>query len=178
MTMSLQQKKAIVREVNESASSASSLILVDFRGMNVAEITEMRNLARDIGVQLRVVRNTLTKRALEGTDHACLNDALAGPSMLAFSPEEPSAAARMLRDYARRCQALQVRAISIAGQLRYGEDLAKIASLPTRDEAIAILMSTMTAPVSRLAWTLKEAPSKLVRTLFAIRERKEPYRES
>ena len=178
MTLSLQQKKAIVREVKEAASSALSLISVDFRGMNVAEMTEIRNLARDAGVQLRVVRNTLTKRALEDTEHACLNDTLAGPSMLAFSPEEPSAVARLLRDYAKQCQALQVRAISIAGQLHGGEDLEKIASLPTRDEGIATLMSTMMAPVSGLARTLKEVPSKLVRTLSAIRERKESHRES
>lgn len=172
MPLNIDQKRAVVAELNETAKSASSTLVADFSGVNVTELTGMRARARESGVEVRVIRNTLAKRAFEGTDHACLHDALIGPTMLAFSREDPAAAARLFKEFAAECDELDVRAISLGGRLHDGAELSKIASMPTRDEAIAQLMGVMKAPVAKLARTIKEVPSKLVRTLLAVRDQK------
>jgi len=108
VALGLEQKQQIVAEVNEVAASALSAVVADYRGLTVAEMTEMRAKARESGVYLRVVRNTLAKRAVEGTDYACLDETLVGPSLLAFSTEDPGSAARLLKDYAKELDALEV----------------------------------------------------------------------
>ncbi len=173
MALRLAQKQAIVAEVNEAAASALSAVLSDYRGLTVEEMTALRAKARASGVYLKVIRNSLAKRALEGTDYECLDEALVGPTMLAFSQEEPGSAARLLKDYAKDHDALEVKALSIGGQLLAADEIDRIAKLPTLDEARAILMSVMLAPITKLARTLNEVPGKLVRTLAAIRDSKE-----
>ena len=173
MALRLAQKQAIVAEVSEAAASALSAVLSDYRGLTVEEMTALRAKARASGVYLRVVRNSLAKRALAGTDYECLGEALVGPSMLAFSQEEPGSAARLLKDYAAEYDALEVKALSIGGLLLAAGEIERIATLPTLDGARAMLMSVMLAPITKLARTFNEVPGKLVRTLAAVRDSKE-----
>ncbi|MBB3170208.1 50S ribosomal protein L10 [Simiduia aestuariiviva] len=160
MALGLEDKKAIVAEVQEAAKSALSAVVADARGVTVSNMTALRKEARDNGVWLRVVRNTLARRAVEGTDFACLNDAFVGPTLIAFSNEHPGAGARILRDFAKTNDKLELKSAAFEGGL---VDVNLLASLPTYDEAIAKLMSVM-----------KEAAAgKLVRTIAAIRDQKE-----
>lgn len=173
MALKLEDKKAIVAEVSEAAGSALSAVLADYRGLNVAEMTELRVKARESNVYLRVIRNTLARRAVAGTEFECLTEAFTGPSLLALSVEDPGAAARLMKDFAKGHDNLQVRALAIGGELLDPSRLEALASLPTRDEALAILMGTMLAPITKLAQTLNEVPGKLVRTVDAVRIQKE-----
>jgi large subunit ribosomal protein L10 len=173
MALRLADKQAIVAEVNEAANSALSAVVSDYRGLTVDQMTQMRAKARESGVYLRVVRNTLAKRAVAGTEYECLTETLVGPTMFAFSREDPGSAARLIKDCAKEFNALEVKALSIGGQLLGPGDIDRLASLPTRDEAIALLMAVMQAPVTKLARTLNEVPGKLVRTLAAVRDQKQ-----
>lgn len=173
MALRLEDKKAIVAEVAEVAKNATSAIAAEYAGLTVAQLTDLRRSAREAGVQVRVVRNTLARRAFEGTRFACMQDALVGPLVLAFSKEEPGTGARVIKEFVKRCDKLQVKAISFDGQLLAASDLNKLASLPTRDEAISQLMSVMQAPITKLVRTLAEPHGKLVRTIAAIRDQKQ-----
>ncbi len=173
MALRLEQKREIVAEVNQAAASALSAVLADYRGLTVSEMTEMRAKARKSGVYLRVVRNTLAKRAVEGTQYECLNEAFVGPTLLAFSTDEPGSAARLIKDCVKDYDALEVKALSIDGELLDAGQLDRVAKLPTKDEAIALLMAVMQAPITKLARTLKEVPGKLVRTVAAVRDAKQ-----
>jgi len=168
----LEDKQTIVSEVNEAAGSALSAVLADYRGLTVAEMTELRSKARTSGIYLRVVRNTLAKRAIDGTPYECLRDALTGPTLVAFSYSEPGAAARLLRDYGKDREALNVKAISIGGDLFDSGQLDRIASLPNRDEAITMVLGLLLAPITKLARTVNEVPGRVVRTLAAVGEQK------
>ena len=160
MALRLEDKKAIVAEVNEVAKGALSAVVADARGVTVGAMAGLRKQAREAGVYVKVVRNTLAKRAVEGTEYECLNDVFKGPSLVAFSTEHPGAAARIFKDFAKEQEHFEVRAAAFDGAVVDAEVLAK---LPTKDEAIARLMSAM-----------KEASAgKLVRTLAALREQKE-----
>jgi len=160
VALGLEDKKAIVAEVQEAAQGALSAVVADSRGVSVSDMTALRKQARENGVWLRVVRNTLAKRALEGTDYECLNDSFVGPSIIAFSNEHPGAGARILKDFAKGNDKFELKSAAFEGSQ---VDVAMLASLPTYDEAIAKLMSVM-----------KEASAgKLVRTLAAVREQKE-----
>lgn len=172
MALNLQAKEAIVTQTREVAESSVSAVVADYRGMTVTQLTEMRKRAREQGVTLQVIRNTLARRAFEGTDYACLNEALSGPTMLGFSEDEPGTGARLFRDYMREVPELEVKALTINGELYAAEELGKVASLPTKEEALAQLLSVMKAPVAKLAQTLNAVPSKLVRTLAAIKDLK------
>ena len=173
MALKLEQKQTIVAEVNEAAGSALSAVLADYRGLTVAQMIQMRAKARASGVYLRVVRNTLAKRAIEGTEYECLSEAFVGPTLLAFSQQDPGSAARLLEDYAKEFEVLEVKALSIGGELLGADQLSRVAKLPTRDEALALLMSVMLAPVTKLVRTLNEVPAKLVRTVAAVRDQKQ-----
>lgn len=173
VALRLEQKREIVAEVKQAAASALSAVLADYRGLTVSEMTEMRAKARKSGVYLRVVRNTLAKRAVEGTQYECLNEAFVGPTLLAFSTDEPGSAARLIKDCAKDYDALEVKALSIDGELLDAGQLDRVAKLPTKDEAIALLMAVMQAPITKLARTLKEVPGKLVRTVAAVRDAKQ-----
>lgn len=160
MALGLEDKKAIVAEVQEAAQGALSAVVADSRGVEVADMTALRKEARENGVWLKVVRNTLARRAVEGTDYACLQDAFVGPSIIAFSTEHPGAGARILKAFAKDNDNLELKVAAFEGEL---VDVGFLASLPTYDEAIAKLMACM-----------KEAAAgKLCRTIAAIRDQKE-----
>lgn len=173
MTLRLDGKKAIVAEVAEVAKHSTSVVAAQYSGLTVSQLTELRKKARESGVYMKVVRNTLARRAFEGTQFACMDSALVGPLVLAFSKDEPGAAARVFKEYAKKWEKLEVKALSIDGQLLPGTDLGRLASLPTRNEAIAQLMSVMIAPVTKLVRTLAEPHAKLVRTIAAVRDKKQ-----
>jgi|TARA_R110002050_G_scaffold21635_4_gene59693 large subunit ribosomal protein L10 len=160
VALGLEDKKAIVAEVQEAANNALSAVVADSRGVEVGDMTALRKEARENGVWLKVVRNTLARRAVEGTDYACLQDTFKGPSILAFSTEHPGAGARILQNFAKGNDNFELKAAAFEGEV---VDIAMLASLPTYDEAIAKLMMCM-----------KEAAAgKLVRTIAAVRDQKE-----
>ena len=173
MALTLELKKAVVTEVAEVARGALSAIAAEYRGLSVAEMTNLRVNARIAGVYMRVVRNTLARRAFEGTDFACMNDSLSGPLILAFSREEPGSAARVMRDYAKENDKLVIKLVSFGGKLLEISDVGRLADLPTKDEAISQLLSVMMAPIAKLVRTLAEPQAKLVRTLAAVRDQKQ-----
>lgn len=173
MPLNLEQKKAVVAEVAEVASSAYSAIAAEYRGLSVGEMTELRVKARESGVYLRVVKNSLARRAIEDTEFACMKDELTGPLVIAFSQEDPGAAARVIKDFAKDHSKLVVKVISIGGELLAPSDLETLSKMPTYDQAISMLMAVMKAPVEKLARTMNEVPGKLVRTVAAIRDAKE-----
>lgn len=173
MALRLEDKKAIVAEVAEVATNALSVVAADYRGLPVGNMTKLRAEARKAGVYMRVVRNTLARRALEGTEFDCLKDALVGPLLLAFSQNEPGAAAKLIRDFMKTNDKLQVKALAIGGKLLDAKQLDAVAKLPSKDEAISSLMSVMLAPVSKFVRTLAEPHAKLVRTIAAVRDQKQ-----
>lgn len=173
VAIGLEDKKAIVAEVNETATSALSLVIADARGVTVANMTALRQSARDNAVVLRVVRNTLARRALTGTDFECASEALVGPSLLGFSMEDPGAAARLFKEFAKEQKNFEVKALAVSGQMLGADQLDVLAKLPTREQALSMLMSVMKAPVTKLVQTMNEVPGKLVRTLAAVRDQKE-----
>lgn len=173
MPLSFEGKKALVAEVNGVASKAHSLIAAEYRGLSVAEMDELRRKARNDGVYLRVVKNTLARRALEGTDFECMREGLQGPLMLAFSLDDPGAAARVLKEFGRSHERLQVQLVAFGGRLMERSAVDRLASLPTRDQALAMLLGVMKAPLARLVRTMAEPQAKLARTLAAVREQKE-----
>jgi large subunit ribosomal protein L10 len=167
MALRLEDKKAFVKEVNAVAGESLSAVAAEYRGLTVAEMTELRRDARNAGVYLRVVKNTLARRAVQGTDFECMQDTLKGPLLLAFSKEDPGAAARVIKDFAKEHEALLAVSLSIGGQLMPGSDLGKLAELPTLDQARGILLGMMMAPMSKLVRTLAEPPAMLARTMSA-----------
>jgi large subunit ribosomal protein L10 len=173
VTLRLEDKKAIVAEVALVAKDATSVIAAEYNGLTVAQLTSLRKSAREAGVYMRVVRNTLASRAFEGTSFVCMQPALVGPLLLAFSKDEPSAGARLIKDFVKTNEKLKVTALSIDGKLLPATDLAALASLPTRNEAISQLMSVMLGPITKFVRTLAEPHSKFVRTLAAVRDQKQ-----
>lgn len=162
MAIKLEDKQAIVAEVNEAAKTALSAVVADARGVSVSAMTGLRKEAREAGVYIRVVRNTLVRRAVEGTDYAVLNDVFVGPTLIAFSNEHPGAAARIFKEFAKGEEKFEIKAAAFEGKLIPASDINVLASLPTYDEAVAQLMSV-----------IQGATSKLARTLAAIRDQKE-----
>lgn len=173
MALRLEDKQAIVADVAKVASSALSAVVADYHGLTVEEMTELRNQARAQGVYLRVIRNTLLKRAIVGSEYECLDEVLVGPTILAFSQEDLGSAARVVKDFAKQHDQLEVKALAVGGKLLAASQIDVLAKLPTRDEALALLMSVMQAPVTKLARTMNEVPSKAVRVIAAVRDQKE-----
>ncbi len=171
--LTLEDKKAIVADVALRAQAAHAAIAAEYRGLTVADMTELRSKAREAGVYLRVVKNTLARRALEGTEFDCMRQSLSGPLLLAFSGEEPAAPARVLTDFAKAHDQLVIRVVALRGKLLEPGDAERLAKMPTKDEAIAMLMGVMKAPVEKLVRTLAEPANKLARTLAAVRDQKE-----
>ncbi len=167
MALRLEDKKALVAEVSAVAGEATSAVAAEYRGLTVAEMTELRAEARNAGVYLRVVKNTLACRAIEGTDFECMQDTLKGPLLLAFATDDPGAAARVIKGFAKEHDALQAVSLSAGGQLLPASDLSKLADLPTLDQARAMLLGVMTAPMGQLARTLAEPAAMLARTMSA-----------
>jgi len=175
MSLNLAEKQAVVTEVAKVAASAHSAIAAEYRGLSVAQITNLRVKARETGVYLRVVKNTLARRAVQGTEFECLQSSLVGPLILAFSQQDPGAAARLFKEFLKEKanDKLIVKALAVGGRAFPASELDRLASLPTRDEAISLLMATLRAPLDKFARTLNEIPGKLVRTFDAIRQQKE-----
>ncbi len=173
MALSLEQKKAVVAGVAEVAKQAYSAVAAEYRGLTVEEMTELRTKADQDSVHLQVVKNTLARRALQGTDFECMCEGLVGPLVLAFSREDPGAAARVVKDFSKENDKLVVRLVSVGGQLLEPSEIDRLAKLPTRDQAISMLMAVMKAPVEKFVRTLNEVPGKLVRTTAAIRDSKQ-----
>lgn len=172
MAIRLDDKKQIVSEVNQAAASALSAVLADYRGVTVDELTALRKTARESQVYLRVVRNTLLKRAIEDTDFECIKEVLEGPTLLALSEEDPGAAARVLKDFAKENENFEIKALSIGGELLEATQIDVLAKLPTLDQARSLLMSVMLAPVTKLARTANEIPSKVTRVVAAVRDQR------
>lgn len=173
MTLKLEDKKAIVAEVAKVAANSLSAVAAEYRGLTVSEMTELRAKARANGVYMRVVRNTLARKAVVDTSFACMQEILVGPLVLAFSRHEPSAAAKLLRDFAKDHEKIIVKGIAINGKLLAASDLDAVAKLPTREQALAMLLSVMKAPITQFVRTLAEPHAQFVRTVAAVRDQKQ-----
>jgi len=165
MPLSIDAKRALVDEVSQVAASAHSAVAAEYRGLTVGEMTELRVAARNADVYLKVVKNTLAKRAIEGTAFECMQSSLKGPLVLAFSREDPGAAARVIKGFAKDHDKLITVALALGGELYSAADLDRVASLPTLDEARAQLLGTLQAPLSQFVRTLAEPAAMLARTL-------------
>jgi len=173
LALNFEQKQSIVAEVAEVARTAHSAVAAEYRGISVEKMTMLRVQARNNGVYLRVVKNTLARRAVKDTEFECMADGLTGPLVLAFSQQDPGAAARVIKDFAKENAALKVTLVAVGGQMLAPSELETLAKMPTYDQAISMLMSVMKAPIQKLATTMNEVPGKLVRTIAAVRDAKE-----
>jgi large subunit ribosomal protein L10 len=172
MALTLEAKQALVAEVHAVAREAHSVVAAEYRGLTVSQITGLRARARQSGVYLRVVKNTLARRAVAGTGFECIGKSLKGPLILAFSTDDPGAAARVVKEFARDNDKLVPTLVSLGGQLLPGADIDKVASLPTRDEALSMLLGVLMAPISKFVRTLAEPHTRLVRTVAAVKDQK------
>ena len=173
VALNLEDKKSIVAEVSTVAASAHSAVAAEYRGLTVGEMTELRAKARNEGVYLRVVKNSLVKRAVEGTDFECMQDSLVGPLIMAFSQEDPGAAGRLIKDFSKEHDKLIARIISIGGEVLPADQIDRLAKLPNREQALSLLMAVMKAPIEKFVRTLNEPHAKLVRTVAAVRDQKQ-----
>jgi large subunit ribosomal protein L10 len=170
MASTVEAKQAVVTEVAEVAKTAHSAVAAEYRGLTVAEMTKFRVAARQAGVYVRVVKNTLAKRAIEGTSFECMKGSLRGPLVLAFSREDPGAAARVVKGFAKEHEKLVTVALSIGGELYPASDIDRLASLPTLVEARTSFVRLLNAPMTKLVRTLAEPAAMLARTLKARSE--------
>ena len=173
MALNLEDKKALVAEVADVAAQAQSVVAAQYRGLTVSQMTELRAKARRQGVYLRVVKNTLARKALAGTSFESVGPKLKGPLVLAFSKDDPGAAARVVKDFAKGNDKLIATLVSLGGQVLPGGELEKVASLPTREQALSMLLGVLKAPIQKLVGTLAAPASKLARTVAAVREQKQ-----
>jgi len=173
MALNLEAKKAVVEQVNAVAINAVSVGVAEYRGLNVEQMTNLRNSAIDADVFLRVVKNTLAKRALAETGCECITPVLSGPVILGFSQEDPGAVARVFRNFIKENEALVVKGLGVSGEFVDANQLKRIANLPTKDQAISMLMALMLAPTEKLVRTLNEVPTKLTRVVAAIRDQQQ-----
>ena len=173
MALNLEQKKEVVAELAEVASSAMSLVAAKYDGLTVAHLTDLRVKARKNGVYLRVVKNTLARRAVKGTEFECVSDALTGPLLYAFSKEDPGAAGRLIKDFAKTNDKLVAKGVSVGGKLYGAAELERLASLPTRDQALSMLLGLLTQPATQLVRVLSEPAASLARVIRAAGERQQ-----
>ena len=173
MALKLEDKKALVAEVAEVAATAQSVVAAHYRGLTVSQMTDLRAKARKSGVYMRVVKNTLARKALAGTSFESVGPKLKGPLVLAFSKDDPGAAARVVKDFAKGNEKLVATLVSLGGQVLPAGELEKVASLPTREQALSILLGVLKAPIQKLAGTLAAPASQLARTLAALRDQKQ-----
>jgi large subunit ribosomal protein L10 len=170
MPLNYQQKQTVVAEVNAVAATALSVVGAENRGLTVAQLTELRVKARAGGVYMRVVKNTLARRAVAGTPYECISPELKGPLLLAFSKDDPGAAARILKEFTKGSDKLAPKLVSLGGQLLPAAELDRVASLPTREQALSMLVGVIKAPIEKLVRTLVAPHTKLVRTLLAVKD--------
>jgi large subunit ribosomal protein L10 len=174
MSLTVEAKQAVVTEVAAVAKTAQSAVAAQYRGLTVAEMTKFRVAARQAGVYVRVVKNTLARRAIEGTSFECMKGSLKGPLVLAFSREDPGAAARVVKGFAKEHDKLVTVALSIGGELYPATDLDRLASLPTLTDARTMLVRVLNAPMTKLVRTLAEPAAMMARTLKARSEQPQP----
>ena len=173
MSLNLEQKKAIVSEIAGIAAEAPSAIAAEYIGLNVAAMTQLRQSAREAGIYLKVVRNTLARRALEGTKFECMRDGLVGPLLLAFSNDEPGSAAKIIRDFAKQNDKLIVKLVSLDGRLLDAADIDRVANIPSLDQARSMLLGLFKAPLGKFVRVLSEPEAKFVRLLAARRDQQQ-----
>lgn len=173
MSLNIEEKKAVVAEVAEQFRAAEAAVLAEYRGLSVAQMTELRGKARQSQIYLRVVKNTLARRAVEGSPYECLRDQLSGPLALAIA-KDPVAVAKLLADFAKDNEMLKIRAGAMGGKLMSLEQVEALARLPSREQLLATLVGTLQAPIAKFVRTLNEIPAKFVRTLAAVRDAKGP----
>lgn len=167
MALSLEDKKTVVAEVKAVADEALSAVAAEYRGLSVGQMTELRVEARNAGVYMRVIKNTLARRAIEGTEFECMQETLSGPLLIAFAKDDPGASARVIKNFAKENDALKAVSLAIGGQLMEADQLDQLASLPTLDEARGMLVGMLAAPMSQLVRTLAEPSAMLARTMSA-----------
>lgn len=172
MTLRLEDKQALVTEVQAVARTAHSVVAAEYRGLTVTQITGLRAKARQSGVYVRVVKNTLARRAVAGTQYECIADSLKGPLILAFSKDDPGAAARVVKDFAKTHDKLVPTLVSLGGRVFAATELDRVAKLPTKAQALSMLLGVLKAPVSKLVRTLAEPHTMLVRTVAAVKATK------
>jgi large subunit ribosomal protein L10 len=172
MGLRLEDKQAIVTEVQTVAQTAHSVVAAEYRGLTVSQLTGLRAKARQAGVYMRVVKNTLVRRAVTGTPYECIAGSLKGPLILAFSKEDPGAAARVVKEFAKGNEKLVPKLVALGGQVYPAAEIDRVASLPTKPQALAMLLGVMKAPVTKFVRTLAEPAAKLVRTVDAIKATK------
>lgn len=172
MALNLNQKKEVVAELAEVAASAHSLVAAEYLGLTVSQLTDLRKKARDNGVYLKVAKNTLVSRAVENTDYAVIADDLTGPLLYAFSKEDPGAAGRLIKDFAKTADKLKPRLVSIGGQKYPGTHVDVLADLPTREQALAMLVGMMAQPATMLARVLAEPAASTARVINAVGQAK------
>jgi large subunit ribosomal protein L10 len=173
MPLNLEDKKALVAEVSAVAAKAQSVVAAEYRGLTVSQMTELRAKARAQGVYMRVVKNTLARKALAGTTFETIGPSLKGPLVLAFSKDDPGAAARVVKDFSKGNEKLVATLVSLGGQVLPGKDIERVASLPTRAQALSQLLGVLKAPIEKLVRTLAAPQAKLVRTIAAVRDQKQ-----
>jgi large subunit ribosomal protein L10 len=173
MALRLEDKQALVAEVNEVAQRAQSVVAAEYRGLTVTKLTELRAKARAQRVYMRVVKNTLARRAVAGTQFECVGDKLKGPLILAFSEDDPGAAARLIKAFAKDNDKLVPTLVSLGGTVLSGNDLERVADLPTKEQALAQLLGVLKAPIGKFVRTLAEPHAKLVRTIAAVKDQKQ-----
>lgn len=173
MALKFEDKQALVAEVHAVAATAQSVVAAEYRGLTVAKLTELRAKARNSGVYLRVVKNTLARRAVTGTQFECVAASLKGPLVLAFSKDDPGSAARLVKAFAKDNDKLVPTLVALGGSLLGAKDLDRVASLPTREQALAILAGTLKAPITKFVATVAAPHAKLVRTIAAVKDKKQ-----
>jgi large subunit ribosomal protein L10 len=173
MALRLDDKKALVAEVAAVAATAQSVVAAEYRGLKVSQMTSLRSKARASGVYLRVVKNTLARKAIAGTQFECIGKSLKGPLVLAFSKDDPGAAARLVKAFAKDNDKLVATVLSLGGTMLSAKDLDKVAALPTRDQALSLLLGVLKAPITKFVRTVAEPHAKLVRTIAAVKDQKQ-----
>ena len=172
MSLSLEQKQAVVAEVAAQLAKAQAVIVAEYRGLDVARVTQLRSKARKSGLYLRVLKNTLARRAVKGTPFEQLTDQMVGPLMYGIA-SDPVAGAKVIAEFAKENELFVIRGGAMANTRMSDKDVKALALLPSREELLAKLMGTMQAPVAKLVRTMNEVPGKFVRTLAAYRDSKE-----
>ena len=172
MGLNLEQKKAVVAEVSAQVASAQTIVVAEYRGINVGEMTKLREKARASGVYFRVLRNTLARRAMADTPFAGLTDRLTGPLAYGISTD-PVAAAKVMHEYAKANEKFVIRGGAMANLVMEPKAVAQLATMPSRQELLSMLLGTMQAPIATFVRTLNEVPGRFVRTVAAVRDQKE-----
>jgi large subunit ribosomal protein L10 len=170
--LSLEQKQAMVSEVADKLKGAQAVIVAEYRGLNVERVTQLRSRARKSGLYLRVLKNTLARRAVKGTPFEKLAEQMVGPLMYGIA-QDPVAGAKVIAEFAKEHEQFVIKAGAMPNSLMSMQDIKALATLPSRDELLAKLLGTMQAPMAKLVRTLNEVPSKFVRTLAALKDQRE-----